>query len=340
MNAQKDAYIVSSVRTPVGKAEKGTLANYRPEELGAEAVKGAMERVDGLEPEMIDDVLMGCAFPEGPQGMNVGRLIAQKAGLPDHVPGATVNRFCSSGLQTIAQATQRIATGTADVIVAGGAGAFGPNRPPLSNIQAFEGTSVFYYVTRKEDFRDKRVVIAGGGDSAVDWALELADVAARVMVVHRRDRFRAQPDNVARMRALAEEGRIELVIPYNLAGLAGDNGRLTDVRVQTLDGDERDLKADVLLPFFGLAMDLGPIKNWGLAMDQFHVAVDPGTCVTSRPGIFAVGDVCIYRGKLKLITTGFAEAAHAAHAAFHVCRPDEVLHFEHSTTRGVPGAGD
>ena len=121
MQVQNDAYIVSSVRTPVGKAEKGTLVNYRPEDLGAEAVKGAMDPVDGLEPEMVDDVLMGCAFPEGPQGMNLGRLVAQKAGLPDHVPGATVNRFCSSGLQTIAQATQRIVTGTAETIVAGGA---------------------------------------------------------------------------------------------------------------------------------------------------------------------------------------------------------------------------
>ncbi len=121
MNVQNDAYIVSSVRTPVGKAQKGTLANYRPEDLGAEAVKAAMARVDGLEPEMVDDVLMGCAFPEGPQGMNVGRIIARKAGLPDQVPGATVNRFCSSGLQTIAQASQSIATGMADVVVAGGA---------------------------------------------------------------------------------------------------------------------------------------------------------------------------------------------------------------------------
>ena len=121
MNAQNDAYIVSSVRTPVGKANKGTLKNYRPEDLGAEAVTGAMDRVDGLEPEMIDDVLMGCAFPEGPQGMNLGRLVTRKAGLPDQVPGATVNRFCSSGLQTIVQATQRIATGTAETVVAGGA---------------------------------------------------------------------------------------------------------------------------------------------------------------------------------------------------------------------------
>ncbi|PEN14029.1 acetyl-CoA C-acyltransferase [Longibacter salinarum] len=121
MEADNAAYIVSSVRTAVGKAGRGTLKDYRPEEMGAQSVKGAMDRVNGLEPEMIDDVMMGCAFPEGPQGMNVGRIIAQKAGLPDSVPGATVNRFCSSGLQTIAMASQAIATGTADVVVAGGA---------------------------------------------------------------------------------------------------------------------------------------------------------------------------------------------------------------------------
>ena len=121
MEATNAAYIVSSVRTAVGKASRGTLRHYRPEDLGAEAVKGAINRVEGLEPDQVDDVIMGCAFPEGPQGMNVGRIIAQKAGLPDHVPGATVNRFCSSGLQTIVMASQSIATGQADVVVAGGA---------------------------------------------------------------------------------------------------------------------------------------------------------------------------------------------------------------------------
>ena len=121
MEAQNAAYIVSTVRTAVGKAGRGTLKNYRPEDLGAKSVVGAMNKVDGLDPEMVDDVIMGCAFPEGPQGMNVGRIIAQKAGLPDSVPGATVNRFCSSGLQTIAMASQAVATGTADVVVAGGA---------------------------------------------------------------------------------------------------------------------------------------------------------------------------------------------------------------------------
>ena len=121
MQATNEAFIVSSVRTAVGKADRGTLRTTRPEKLGAEAVKGALARVDGLSPDDVDDVIMGCAFPEGPQGMNMGRAIAQKAGLPDHVPGATVNRFCSSGLQTIAMATQAIVTGQADVMVAGGA---------------------------------------------------------------------------------------------------------------------------------------------------------------------------------------------------------------------------
>ena len=121
MQATNEAFIVSSVRTAVGKANRGTLRTTRPEKLGAEAIKGALARVDGLSPDDVDDVIMGCAFPEGPQGMNMGRAIAQKAGLPDHVPGATVNRFCSSGLQTIAMATQAIVTGQADVMVAGGA---------------------------------------------------------------------------------------------------------------------------------------------------------------------------------------------------------------------------
>lgn len=120
MEARNGAYIVSSVRTAVGKAPRGTLRNFRPERMGAEAVKAAIARVEGLEPDHIDDVMVGCAFPEGPQGMNVGRIIAQRAGLPDHVPGATINRFCSSGLQTIVMASQAIMAGHAECVVAGG----------------------------------------------------------------------------------------------------------------------------------------------------------------------------------------------------------------------------
>ncbi len=223
------------------------------------------------------------------------------------------------------------------VVVAAGCGAFGPNRPPLDNIRDYEGTSVFYMVRRREEFRGKRVVIAGGGDSAVDWALSLSDVAEHVMVVHRRPKFRAAPESARWLHELAAAGRSELVIPYQLAGLEGADGRLRAVLVKTLDGEERRLKADVLLPFFGLAMELGPIARWGLNLEHNHIAVTPSTCRTSAPGVFAVGDIAAYEGKLKLILSGFSEAAMAAHAIHPLVYPDRELHFEYSTTRGVPG---
>src|SRR6185436_8833112 len=172
------------------------------------------------------------------------------------------------------------------VILAAGVGAFGPNRPPLDGIEAFEGKSVFYYVTQREAFRGKRVVIAGGGDSAVDWALSLADVAARVSVIHRRPKFRAAPESEARLKALADAGKIDLVVPYQLHSLDGADGQLTAVNVATLDGVEKKILADVLLPFFGLSMSLGPIAEWGLALERNQIAVDPATAATNLAGIF------------------------------------------------------
>lgn len=221
------------------------------------------------------------------------------------------------------------------VIIAAGVGAFGPNRPPLAGLEAFEGTGVFYMVRRREDFRGKKVVVAGGGDSAVDWAISLSEVAERVMLVHRRPKFRAAPDSVARLQKLAGEGAIELVTPYQLNGLHGHGGRLEAVDVATLEGDTRRLEADALLSLFGLAQDLGPIAGWGLEMDGARIAVDPATRMTSAAGVFAVGDIAAYPGKLKLILSGFADAAIAAHAAHAVLHPGEALHFEHSTTSGV-----
>ena len=190
---------------------------------------------------------------------------------------------------------------------------------------------------RREDFRGKRVVIGGGGDSAVDWALSLAEVAASVSVVHRRDKFRGTPEMVARLKRLATEGAVELVTPYQLAGLEGANGQLTAVVVRDLDGGERRLDADVLLPLYGLAMELGPIANWGLALEKKQIAIDPATSETSVPGIFAIGDIVTYPGKLKLILTGFSEAAVAAHAIHPLVFPDQELHWEYSTTKGVAG---
>lgn len=223
------------------------------------------------------------------------------------------------------------------VIIAAGVGAFGPNRPPLAGIEAYEGKSVFYMVSRREAFRGKTVVIAGGGDSAVDWAISLSALAT-VKVVHRRAKFRCAPESAARLQELADEGKIELLVPYQLHGLDGspETGHLTAVDVADLDGNVKRVEADVLLPFFGLATDLGPILGWGLGMDKHAIKVDQSTSATDVPGVFAVGDVCTYPHKLKLILTGFAEASQAAHAAFGVVHPDEALHFEHSTSMGVP----
>ncbi len=225
----------------------------------------------------------------------------------------------------------------AAIVIAAGVGAFGPNRPPIPGIEAYEGRSVFYYVKRREDLRGRRVVIAGGGDSAVDWAIALSDVAASITVVHRRAKFRAAPASERRLKELAAAGTIDFAIPYQLAGLDGRDGRLTAVRIATLDGTERVVPADALLAFFGLAMNLGPIAAWELNLDRNRIVVDPATCATGRAGLYAIGDIAHYPGKLKLIVTGFAEAAMAMHAAYALARPGQALHVEYSTLRGVVG---
>jgi len=225
------------------------------------------------------------------------------------------------------------------VVIAAGAGAFGPNRPPLDGLAGYEASgAVRYLVARRDEFAGRRVVIAGGGDSAVDWALSLKGIA-RVTVVHRRPKFRAAPESAARLEAAAAAGEIEMAIPYQLHGLEGDGSRMTGVVLATMKGETRVVPADHLLAFFGLAMELGPIAEWGLGIDRHHVAVSPATMQTSLPGVFAIGDIATYPGKLKLILQGFAEAAMAAHAIHPRVFPGEALHFEYSTTKGVPAGG-
>ena len=221
------------------------------------------------------------------------------------------------------------------VIIAAGCGAFGPNRPPLEGLEKYEETSIHYMVARREDFRGKKIVIAGGGDSAVDWAVSLAELAEKIYVVHRRDKFRAAPETVSKMQALAEAGKIEMVIPYQLEGLEGDGKHLSGVVVKSMDGSVRTLDAQHLLAFFGLSMELGPLANWGLGLNGNHIAVETGTCATSEQGIFAIGDIATYPHKLKLILCGFAEAAQAAHAIREIVFPGVAYHFEYSTTKGV-----
>jgi len=275
-----------------------------------------------IEAQDLIDKLAQQAAPFNPV-YHLGQQVTGLATLED----GRLKLETSAGLTIVAKA----------VILAAGCGAFGPNRPPLDGIEAYEGKSVFYMVQRREAYRDQRIVIAGGGDSAVDWAISLAEVAAEVMVVHRRAKFRAAPESAARLDQLAADGKINLVVPYQLHGLDGKDGRLSAVIVADLDGKERRLDADILLPFFGLSMNLGPIADWGLALDRHTVSIDPSTGATNVPGVFAIGDIATYKNKLKLITTGFAEAAQAAHAIHPLVYPGEALHFEYSTSKGVPG---
>ncbi len=221
------------------------------------------------------------------------------------------------------------------ILIAAGCGAFGPNRPPLDGIEQYEGTRVHYMVARREDFRGAEIVIAGGGDSAVDWAVSLAELAKKIYVVHRRDKFRAAPEMVDKMQALAASGKIEMVVPYQLEALEGDGKALSGVVVKDMDGGVRTLPAQHLLAFFGLSMELGPIAEWGLNLTGSHIAVTRGTMETSVSGIFAIGDIATYEHKLKLILCGFAEAAEAAHAIRDIVYPDVAYHFEYSTSKGV-----
>lgn len=219
------------------------------------------------------------------------------------------------------------------IIIAAGPGAFGPNRPMLEGIENFEGISVFYHVTNQQAFANKNVVIAGGGDSAIDWALSLAVIAKKVYLVHRRAKFRALPESLRQLQLLVDEGRVELIINYQLAALIGQNGQLDEVVIKDLAGHSQNLPADILLPCFGLSQALGPIADWGLTVKSHNIAAAPPYFETNIPGIYAVGDVVSYPGKLKLILTGFAEAASSLHHAYNRVFNGQALHFEYSTSK-------
>jgi len=217
------------------------------------------------------------------------------------------------------------------IVIAAGGGSFTPKRPPLAGIEAYEGKSVFYAVRRMEDFRGKDIVIAGGGDSALDWTVNLQPIARSLTLIHRRDEFRAAPDTVNKMRALVAAGKMRLLIAQ-LSGLDGDNGLLRSVTVKDAGGATMQIPCDRLLAFFGLTMKLGPVADWGLNLNENLIRVDTEKFETSEPGIFAIGDINWYPGKLKLILSGFHEAALMSQAAQKIVHPGKKVVFQYTTS--------
>jgi thioredoxin reductase (NADPH) len=216
------------------------------------------------------------------------------------------------------------------VVVAAGGGSFQPKRPPVEGIEAYEGKSVFYSVRRMDDFRDQDVVIVGGGDSALDWTLNLEPIARSLTLVHRRDEFKAAPASVNKMRQLVSDGKVSFQLGQ-IAKIEGNDGQLDHVHLTTKAGD-LSIPATRLLPFFGLTMKLGPVADWGLELNDNLIAVDTEKFQSSVPGIFAIGDINAYPGKLKLILSGFHEAALMAQAAKKIVAPDERVVFQYTTS--------
>lgn len=250
-------------------------------------------------------------------------------------PQFTFNRMVSS-LEKLDDGSFRVTTDEGEifeakvVVIAAGGGSFQPKRPPIAGIEAYESESVFYSVRRMEEFRGHDLVIVGGGDSALDWTLNLQPVARSVTLVHRRPEFRAAPDSVNKMYAMQEMRQIQFLVGQ-VAGLSGEGGKLASVTVKGPHGDT-EIPCTRLLPFFGLTMKLGPIAEWGLNLHQNLIPVDTEKFETSVPGIFAVGDINWYPGKLKLILSGFHEVALMAQAAKRIVSPGERVVFQYTTS--------
>ena len=218
----------------------------------------------------------------------------------------------------------------ASIVIAGGVGSFEPRKFPLKECEKFEGKSLFYSIKDKSIFKDKTISIFGGGDSALDWAIELSNTS-KVNLIHRRDGFSGAESSVQKVKELNNQGKLNLYTKYQIASLTGDE-KIDSVSIKHDDGEVKEFKTDYVLGFFGLIMQLGPILDWGLNINKKTVEVNTENFETNVDGIFAIGDICSYPGKLKLILSGFHEGALAARGCFKYAKPDEKLRFEFTTT--------
>ncbi len=222
-----------------------------------------------------------------------------------------------------------------NIAIAGGLGCFEPRKPPIANIAEYEDKGIDYIIREPEDYRGKSVVIAGGGDSALDWTIFLADVAAEISLIHRRTEFRGHPDSVQKVMDLAAAGTVKLITNAEVTGLHGD-GRLDSVDI-TIDGNVQNMATEYYLPLFGLSPKLGPIADWGLNIHKHAIEVNTKDYQTNVPGIYAIGDINHYEGKLKLILCGFHEATLMVQSAFKRIYPEKNLVLKYTTVQGIHG---
>jgi thioredoxin reductase (NADPH) len=277
-------------------------------------------------------------FPSILAGELVDNLMEQIAPFN---PGFTLGERAER-LEKVGEKTYRLTTNRGTVIeapvicIAGGLGCFEPRKPPIPGIERYEDRGVAYIIRDPEVYRDRRVLLAGGGDSALDWTIFLADVAKEVTLVHRRESFRGALDSVEKVRELAESGRVNLITNAQAVGIVGDD-RVEGVAIRHKTGEEVVVSVDDFVPLFGLSPKLGPIANWNLTIDKNAIVVDTRDYSTGVPGIYAIGDINTYPGKLKLILCGFHEGTLAVQSAFSYIYPDKKLSFKYTTVNGVEG---
>ena len=242
-----------------------------------------------------------------------------------------VNSVIKNKNHWIVETSDKLKFETPNVIIAGGVGSFEPRRPPIKGIEKFENKSLFYSVKKKNNFTNQNLCIFGGGDSALDWAVELSKITKKIFLIHRREDFRAAQHTVDQMKEIAKTGKIEILTNYQIKDITGEDS-LDKVIIKNYKAEIKEIDADSVLAFFGLKMELGPILNWGLNLDNKTILVNTKNFETNEKGIFAVGDICTYPGKLKLILSGFHECALAAQECFRRARPDDKYVFRFTTS--------
>ena len=238
-----------------------------------------------------------------------------------------VQEINSEGDNWIIKTSQNKVFSSPNIIIAGGVGSFEPRRLSVKDAEKYEGKNIFYSISDKNMFKNKKISIFGGGDSALDWALELSKIA-KVTLIHRREEFRGAPHTLNQIK---KEGKVDIKTKFQLSSISGQNN-IESINIKNDDGKETEVKTDYILSFFGLIMKLGPITEWGLNMDKKTIKVNTENFETNKKGIFAIGDICTYPGKLKLILSGFHEGALASVECFKRARPNEKYRFEFTTS--------